>query len=180
VGKVFLVTLMGDRKTSSIVVLFSCFLLLGSVPSIAFASSSNWVEVTTFTGSGGVHSTSHFTVDYVDWRIRWEVTPGNDSERGTSFNAYVFPESGGPQIEEMHYTIGTEKTTGIKYIYNHMGSFYIVVVTKNIADIKLIIEQNIESIPEFPSWTTLLIAVVAVVAVAVIYKQKLHGTHSRV
>jgi hypothetical protein len=36
------------------------------------------------------------------------------------------------------------------------------------------------TIPEFPSWTPLLIALVAVVAVAVIYKQKLHGTHSRV
>lgn len=149
-------TLVGDIKTSSIVALFSCFLLLGSVPSIVFASSDNWVEVTTFTGSaGGVHSTSHFTVDYVDWRIRWEVTPGNDSKRGTSFNAYIYPESGGPQIDEMHHTIGTEKTTGIKNIYNHRGIFYIVVVTTNIADVKLIIEQNIESIPEFPSWLIL-------------------------
>ena len=156
-----LVPLVGDRKTSSILVLFSCFLLLWSVPSIVFASSDNWVEVTTFTGSGGVHSTSRFAVDYVDWRIRWEVNPGNDSERGTSFNAYIYPTYGGPQIEEMHHTIGTEKITGIKNIYNHRGIFYIVVVTTNIADVKLIIEQNIESIPEFPSWTILPFLVVA-------------------
>jgi hypothetical protein len=166
------VHLMGDRKTSSIVVLFSCFLLLGSVPSIVFAFSDNWVEVTTFTGSGGVHSTSHFAVDYVDWRIRWEVTPGNDSERGTSFNAYVYPTYGGPQIEEMHHTIGTEKTTGTLNIYNHRGIFYIVVVTMNIADVKLIIEQNIESIPEFPSWAVLPVFLISGLVVLV-YKRKL-------
>ena len=165
--------LMGDKKTSSIVVLFSCFLLLGSVPSIVFAFSDNWVEVTTFTGSGGVHSTSHFAVDYVDWRIRWEVTPVSDSERGTSFDAYVYPSSGGPYVEVLHHTIGTEKTTGIKNIYNHRGIFYIVVVTTNIANVKLIIEQNIESIPEFPSWTPLLVTLVAVLFVAVVYRKRL-------
>ena len=169
--------LMGDRKTSSIVVLFSCFLLLGSVPSIVFAFSDNWVEVTTFTGSGGVHSTSHFAVDYVDWRIRWEVTPGNDSERGTSFNAYVYPTYGGPQIEEMHHTIGTEKTTGTLNIYNHRGIFYIVVVTMNIADVKLIIEQNIESIPEFPSWAVLPVFLISGLVVLV-YKRKLTARKS--
>jgi len=172
------VHLMGDRKTSSIVVLFSCFLLLGSVPSIVFAFSDNWVEVTTFTGSGGVHSTSHFAVDYVDWRIRWEVTPGNDSERGTSFDAYVYPSSGGPYVEMMHHAIGTEKTTGIKNIYNHRGIFYIVVVTTNIANVKLIIEQNIESIPMFPSWTilpfVLIISVFLVVA-----KRKLYARNPK-
>jgi hypothetical protein len=161
------------KPVAMLIVLLFCFCLLVSVVGIAFASSGNWVEVTTFTGSGGVHSTSHFTVDYVDWRIRWEVTPGNDSERGTSFNAYVFPESGGPQIEEMHYTIGTEKTTGIKYIYNHMGSFYIVVVTRNIADIKLVIEQNIESIPEFPSWIMLPLFLMVTFS-AIIVKKKLN------
>ena len=169
--------LMGDRKTSSIVVLFSCFLLLGSVPSIVFAFSDNWVEVTTFTGSGGVHSTSHFAVDYVDWRIRWEVTPGNDSERGTSFDAYVYPSSGGPQIEEMHHAIGTEKTTGTLNIYNHRGIFYIVVVTMNIADVKLIIEQNIESIPEFPSWAVLPVFLISGLVVLV-YKRKLTARKS--
>jgi hypothetical protein len=168
---------MGDRKTSSIVVLFSCFLLLGSVPSIVFAFSDNWVEVITFTGSGGVHSTSHFAVDYVDWRIRWEVTPGNDSERGTSFNAYVYPTYGGPQIEEMHHTIGTEKTTGTLNIYNHRGIFYIVVVTMNIADVKLIIEQNIESIPEFPSWAVLPVFLISGLVVLV-YKRKLTARKS--
>jgi len=172
---VLLVPLVGDRKTSSILVLFSCFLLLWSVPSIVFASSDNWVEVTTFTGSaGGVHSTSRFAVDYVDWRIRWEVTPGNDSERGTSFDAYVYPSSGGPQIEEMHHAIGTEKTTGIKNIYNHRGIFYIVVVTTNIADVKLIIEQNIESIPEFPSWIILPL-VLTITLFSIIIKRNIKG-----
>lgn len=138
----------------------------------------NWVEVVTFThsvsGLAFLHPTSHFTVDYVDWRIKWEVNPGNNSERGTSFNAYVYPEASEPAIEEMHLTLGTEKTTGIKNIYNHKGSFYIIVQTTNIADINLIIEQNIDSIPEFPAWTSILIILVAVVALTFFYRGKVN------
>jgi hypothetical protein len=165
------VPLMGDRKTSSIVVLFSCFLLLGSVPSIVFAFSDNWVEVTTFTGPGGVHSTSHFTVDYVDWRIRWEVTLSDGSETA-SFNAYVFPETSEPSIKEVHYTVGTEQTTGIVNIYNNSGSFYLVVQTTHVDNCTLIIEQNIDSIPEFPSWTILPL-VLTVTLFSVVVKRKL-------
>jgi hypothetical protein len=40
-------------------------------------------------------------------------------------------------------------------------------------------EQNIDSIPEFPSWSPLLITLVAVVAVAVIYRKKLHKQYQR-
>lgn len=165
---------MRDKGATLIVVLFG-FCLLMSTSSIAFASSDNWVEIITFThsvsGLAFLHPTSHFTVDYVDWRIRWEVNPGNASERGTSFNAYVFPETSGTSIEEMHYTIGTEKTTGIKNIYNHRGSFYIVVQTTNIDDIKLIIEQNIDSIPEFPSWTILPLFLIATLFGIIIRKK---------
>lgn len=143
---------------------------------------SNWVEIVTFThsvsGIAFLHPTSHFTVDYADWRIRWEVNPGNAPERGTSFNAYIFPETSGPSIEEMHYTIGTEKTTGTLNIYDHKGSFYIIVQTTNIADIKLIIEQNIDSIPEFPSWTILPL-VLTITLFSVVVKRKLSTRKSK-
>ena len=163
---------MGDKRATLVVVL-ACFLLLMSAPGIVFASSDNWVEVATFTGSGGVHSTSHFTVDYVDWRIRWELNLSDGSETA-SFNAYVFPETSGPSIKEIHYTIGTEQTTGIVNIHNHSGSFYIVVQTTNVDNCTLVIEQNIDSIPEFPSWTILSLFLTAT-SVAIFYGKRMHG-----
>jgi hypothetical protein len=166
------VSLVGD-KVATLFVMLACFLLLMSAPCIVFASSDNWVEVTTFTGPSGVHSTSHFTVDYIDWRIRWEVNLSDGSETA-SFNAYVFPETSGPSIKEIHYTIGTEQTTGIVNIYNHSGSFYIVVQTTSVDNCTLIIEQNIDSIPEFPSWTILSLFLAATL-VALFCRRRVHG-----
>jgi len=149
-------------------------LLLVSLPKIGIVTAESWIEVTRFTGSGGIGSTSHFTVDHVDWRIRWEINPGNGSER-TSFTVYVFHETeledSEPWFEKIRH-FGTEETTGILNIYNNRGSFYMVVLMRNVDNCTLIIEQNTESIPEFPSWVLLPSLLVATLA-AIICKQRL-------
>lgn len=142
---------------------------------VVFASSENWVEVTTLTGAGSIGSTKTFTVDHVDWRIKWEIIPGNSSER-TAFLAYVFPATGikgsEPWFEQIeHY--GKEETTGILTICNNSGgSFYMDILTGNVEGYKMIIEQNIDSVPEFPSWIILPLFAAATIAITV-YK-KLH------
>ncbi len=133
----------------------------------------NWVEVTTLTGVGGIGSTDSFTVDHVDWRIRWEIEPGNGSQR-KSFLVYIFPVTGikgsEPWFESIQH-FGIEETTGILNIYNHSGSFYMDVLA-SIDSYTLIIEQNIDSIPEFPSWIILPLFLV-VTFVAVLAKKRL-------
>jgi hypothetical protein len=152
---------VGDKGAALIVVLF-CFCLLMSAPGIVFASSGNWVEVITFTSPDYLGSSSHFTVDYVDWRIRWEINPSNSSE-GPSFTVHVLPDS---RSKEISY-LTTHETTGILNIYNHSGSFYLFVSIRNVDNCKLIIEQNIESIPEFPSWIILPLFVTTTLAVII-------------
>ena len=143
-----------------------------SAPCIVFASSGNWVEVITFAGSVGIGSTSHFTVDHVDWRIRLEINPSNSSER-PSFTVNVFHDSE-PWSEKIS-RLTTHETTGILNIYNHSGSFYLVVQTMNVDSYTMIIEQNTESIPEFPSWTILPI-LLATTLMGVIFKKRLPKT----
>jgi hypothetical protein len=162
-----LVPLVGDRKTSSIVVLFSCFLLLVSAPSIVFASSGNWVEVTTFPNAVGSGMSSHFTIDHVDWRIKWEFNPSNGSE-SPSFTVRVIRD-GGSEIK----WLTTHETTGILNIYNASGTFFLVVQTVNADSGTLIIEQNTESIPEFPSWIILPLVLVATFFVLAVRKRLL-------
>jgi len=154
---------------------FQVFFVLSLLISIsfcndAFASSENWVEVTTLTGVGGIGSTKTFTVEHVDWRILWEIEPGDGSER-KSFLVYIFPATGIKGSEQWFESIqhfGVEETTGILNIYNHSGSFYMDVLA-SIDSYKMIIEQNIDSIPEFPSWTLLVTGLLGVTVLSIIY-----------
>jgi hypothetical protein len=52
------------------------------------------------------------------------------------------------------------------------------IIDENNQDNYPLIEPTV--IPEFPSWTPLLITLISFLIVAVIYKQKLHRMHSRV
>lgn len=163
-----------DKKATLIVMLF-CSCLFLSAPCIAFASSgNNWVEIITFThsvsGAAFLGPTSHFTVDYADWRIRWEINPGNGSEE-TSFSALVFPDTNESSIDGVG-NLGTEETNGTLNIYDHRGSFYIIVQTQNVDNFELIIEQNIDSVPEFPAWIVLPAFLVASLS-AVVFRERL-------
>jgi len=151
--------------------------LLGSLPiftsGTVFATAGNWVEVARLTGGGGIGTTDHFTCDHVDWRIRWEITPTNSSER-TAFLVYIFPYSdaflGEPWFESIeHY--GTDETTGTLYIYNRSGSFDMDVLA-SIESYTMIVEQNMESIPEFQPWTILPLTMAATV-IAVVMRRRL-------
>jgi hypothetical protein len=171
---VLLVPLMGDRKTSSIVVLFSCFLLLGSVPSIVFATSDNWVEVVTFHNIVGFWATSRFNVFHVDWRIKWELYPRIGSE-SPSLTVHVYHDMG-HQGKEIISSLTTQETTGILNIYNASGTFFLVFDTTNTNSSSiLIIEQNTESIPEFPSWLILPLFLIATF-VGIIVRKRLSSS----
>ncbi len=69
---------------------------------------------------------------------------------------------------------GTEETNGILYINGFNGTFYMDIVS-NADSYVIIVEQNIDSIPEFPSWTILPLFLTVTMVVA-IYKRKLSKT----
>jgi hypothetical protein len=128
--------------------------------------SDNWVEVTRFIGSRGF-TTDVFVCDHVEWRIRWEFDPGHwhfadfhtlqvttyeEGESTNYFNQIREPPSG--------------NLSGVELL-NQSGSFYMKISSPMIDSYTIIVEQNITSIPEFPSWIILPLLIVATLVVTI-------------
>jgi len=168
------------RKSSLIVLLLILCLVLSVFSSgIAFASSETWVEVTRFTEDDKFFQTEPFTIEHVEWRIRWEYEPEPEvPDEHPAFYVYVYSQESPGTYFETILKKGTNETNGTLYIHNRNGTFFLIVI-RAVTSFTLIIEQDLTSIPEFPSWTPLLIMLVAVVVVAVVYRHRLHKQHQR-
>jgi hypothetical protein len=163
---------VGDKKGTLIVLLF-CFCLIVPTSSVVFASSDNWVEVVTFHNIVGFWATPRFNVFHDDWRIKWEIYPSNGSE-SPSLTVRVYHDMD-HQGNEIISSLTTHETTGISNIYNASGKFFLVVQTTNTNSSSiLIIEQNTDSIPEFPSWVALPLFLAATL-VALFYRRRVSG-----
>ena len=139
---------------------------------VAFASSGNWVEVTRFAGEGGgVGYSPHFMIEYVECRIRWQYSSiyGWDWDRDFSF--YVEPNDNVSEGMGIASVTDPMEKNGTLNINNYIGTFHIFFppLTSNWT---VIVEQNIDSIPEFPSWIILPLFLV-VTFVAILAKKRL-------
>jgi len=170
---------VGVRRVAVIAVLFSLF-LVASVSGVVFASSENWVEVVRFTGGGNrFGATSPFVIDHVEWRIRWEYVPMVPIGRQNDFDFDVIPEEN--RIEGQ-FTSGMSiagvnspvEKNGTLYFPDLKGIFYLHTSPGN-SEWTMIVEQNIDSIPEFPSWIVLPLFLTVTMVVA-IYKKRLPKT----
>jgi len=190
------VSIMGKIKV--VIGLFLTFLfLLGIMSGVVFATSGNWVEKGRLTGFAPKFGESPlFTIESNDWRIKWEYVPYAEYPNLTAFSIHVQTHAeveGGPILppsfrehEDLTYSLlvgsiiksGTKETNGILYINGFNGTFVMDIVS-NADSYVIIIEENLDVIPEFPSWTPLLITVVAVVAVTVIYRRRLSKSNNR-
>ncbi len=135
--------------------------------------TENWLQVATLTGQGGISSTDTFTVEHNDWRILWEVELDNETE-WPLLQAYIFPQTesnGSEQRVGIIQMFVNEQTSGILKVYKQSGSFYIN-VDANIKNYTIIVEQNINSIPEFPSWAILPILMVGSFSIIVLKKKR--------
>ena len=161
---------MGERTAVIIAVVFSLF-LLGSLAGFVFASSVNWFEVARFTGYGtNAYSTNEFICNHAEWRIIWEYIPNSQDSNLTLFAVFVYPiQQGfrGPTYLDSIIRNGTEDTKGISFIHDYHGTFTLNINAVDTESYSIIIEQNIDSIPEFPSWTipTIFLAISVVIVI---------------
>ena len=167
---------MGERTAVIIAVVFS-LILLGSLSSVVFASSANWVEIVRFTGYGtNAYSTNEFTCNHAEWRIIWEYIPNSQDSNSTVFAVFVYPiQQGfrGPTYLDSIIRNGAEDTKGISFIHDYHGTFTLNINAVETESYSIIIEQNIDSIPEFHSWTILIVAISIVFSVSVNYRHSL-------
>jgi len=125
------------------------------------ATSENWSEVTRFTGGGGIITTESFTCDHVEWRIRWEYEPRTENpEDPPGLEVCVYTQEYHSPWFERFSKWGTEETNGTLYIHNKNGTFHLAIIC-GVPSYTVIIEQDVESIPEFPSWIILPLFLIA-------------------
>jgi len=132
--------------------------------------SDNWVEVTRFIGTSGF-TTDVFVCDHVEWRIRWEFDPGHwhfadmytlwvttykEGESTKYFNQIREPPGG--------------NLSGVELL-NQSGTFYLEIGSGLSDSYTIIVEENIDSIPEFPSWIILPLFLTATLIVTLARKR---------
>lgn len=136
-------------------------------------SESNWVEVIRFTGGSGITTTEPFTCDYAEWRIRWEYelrTENPEDPPGLEVCVYT-QEYHSPYFEHLN-NWGPEETNGTLIIHDKNGTFHLAIIC-GVPSYSVIIEQNLDSIPEFPSWAPLMIMLFTLLAVTLICRSGL-------
>ena len=177
-------SVVGIRKATVSLMMFS-LVLFGSLIGVVFASSSSWVEVTRFAGKVDVarlsdrvlnvnFTTESFTCNNVEWRIRWNFSPafiygGGGERRSGLFTVNVYQTDNNKQLSSSIGGVGTELMNGT-WIHNENGTFYLHISTLFAYDYSIIIEQNVSSIPEFPSLTIPVACLSAVLVLTIIYR----------
>ncbi|MFC1486643.1 hypothetical protein ACFLRN_02995 [Thermoproteota archaeon] len=151
----------------SILVLTS-LIIVSTVPlNCVFASSSNWSEVARFTYAGtNTHTTDSFTCENVEWRIKWEYVPTQFSY----FNFDVYPIGEDVIFASVNSAV-TGELIGILDIHNQAGTFYMKINSGNVEGYTVIVEQDLDSIPEFPLWIILPLFITATIATLVLRKR---------
>lgn len=117
----------------------------------ARGSPSNWTEVTRFTGSGSeTYTTTYFNCTHAEWRINWTYTPNLAYPNLTMFAIYAYPKGENNSFVGSIIKTGSTNTNGTTYIHNTQGTFYLEISVANTENYTIIIEQDIDSVPEFP------------------------------
>ena len=158
-------------------VLFSLFVLSESwlcYGSTDATISGDWVEVISFSGSNSTQ-TELFTIDHADWRIRWEYDPGHwHFSDMHEFHVITYPEGSSLIVVDMISGTPGVNQNGTSYVDDGSGSYYMEISAGIIDSYTVVVEQNIESIPEFPSWVVLPLFLAATL-VAICLGKRVHG-----
>jgi len=184
---------MGNIKVV-IGLLLTFLFLLGIMSCVAFATSGNWVEKGRLTGFSPKFGESPlFTIESNEWRIKWEYVPYAEYPNLTAFSIHVQTHAeveGGPILppsfiehEDLTYNLlvgsiiksGTKETSGILFINGFNGTFVMDIVS-NADSYVILIEENLDAIPEFPSWTVMLVILTLLAVAVAIYKRRLRTT----
>jgi len=139
-------------------------------------SLDDWSEVARFTGSGSEkYASDYFTCDHEEWRIRWEYVPDSQQPDLTSFSVFTYPimegDRGSMYVNQIMKT-GTADTNGTSFIHNYQGTFHMYIDVDGTESYTIIVEQNLNSIPEFPSWTIIPLVLIATL-VLLLFKKRL-------
>jgi len=156
------------------IISIACLLILPIISVLSFSSvvsatPENWSEVVRFTGSG---TTAYFTCSHVEWRIRWSYVPDPSYPQYAVFSVLTYPQGEDTLFIDYIMKTGDSETSGISYIHNQQGTFYCKISEANTQSFVVIIEQDVDSIPEFQSFLILPLFMIATLLTALVCKRK--------
>ena len=125
-----------------------------------FAAPVTWSEVKRFTGSGTEsYTTDHFNCNHVEWRIRWEFS--TDCPNLAKFIVDTYQQGEDATSIDSVAIIAQEVFAGTSYIHDNAGTFYMKIDVVLLTGYTIIIEEDLQSIPEFSSILVLPISMIA-------------------
>ncbi len=137
------------------------------------ASPENWQEVTRFTGSGTQgYNTGYFSCNHTEWRIRWSYVPDSSHPEYALFSFLTYPQGEIVSYIDFISEGGGSNTSGISYIHNNNGTFYGKVNVANTESYTVIIEQDMDSIPEYPNSLAIILASVVFLFSAALWRKR--------
>ena len=172
----FYMKISAGYRTVNYAVIVEQYITSASEDPSAYTSVTNWSEVARFSGLGSENYTSdYFSCDYEEWRIRWEYVPSSQQPDLAFFSVFTYPKNddirGATYVNEIMKT-GTADTNGTSFIHNYQGTFHMYIDVEETESYTIIVEQNLNSIPEFPSWIILPL-ILTIIVFSVLVKRKL-------
>lgn len=148
------------------------FLLFLLSSNVALVKSASWSEVTRFSDLGD-YTTDYFNCSHVVWRINWNYTPSLSDPTRAGFVVKVYPRNQSVSIASI-LQIGNTTTKGTSYIQNQQGTFYLTIDITNLEHYTVVIEQDIESIPESSPIVLLLLFATGIVVAMILARRQGH------
>ena len=141
-------------------ILCFAFLLFLLYSNVALVASASWVEVTRFSDLGD-YTSDYFSCSHVIWRINWNYTPSSNDPTLAGFGVIVYRQDGNVSIASI-MQLGNTTTEGTKDLVSLPGTFYLRIQIANLEHYTVVVEQDMESVPEFSSMVLLLLFVTGI------------------
>ena len=157
-------------------------LLLFVVSSVAMLAASNtvlatpanWSEVARFTGGGAYQwiNTTDFIIGHVDWRIRWSYVPDATFPDSAVLGVLIYLRAPNTPLIDYFGPMTVPDTSGTEYFHTDPGTFFLTVSMAFTESYTLIVEQDLDSIPEFPSFLIVPIFMITTLLTVIAYRRK--------
>ena len=151
---------------------------------VSLAKAETWVEVGSWTGGGGLTTTGYFTITHEEWRIRYNMILSSDAE--CRMDVY---EDGEEESFAMMYgwhnnSEGTIKVTRytaehFPNIHSSIGVFHIDTVLFGVGSYSIIVEQDVDTIPEFTPIALILVLIAVSTLLVAVSKKFRHSQEHR-
>jgi hypothetical protein len=121
--------------------------------------------------------TPYFYCDHTEWRIQWSFTPDPKKPTNSSLAMYAFYSNG---TMLTFISSGSDSATaGVSDIHNNKGTFYLSIFVGYLLNYSIIIQQDIDSVPEVSPIIFLFVLTTGILVATKLSHAELKKRHKR-